>query len=150
MKKRIYEKPLMVVETFVPQEYVATCEHSTSGAGNYLFACNAGMKNGHNYPSGIIYKDTNGNRQFDLGEGPWSLGGDQRLGAFNACNKKHESPTTDEYSYGFFVPCDYNDWTGIVYNVQYDKVFPVMIWQGDGDLHATEDLDRETWEKNHS
>lgn len=149
MDKKEYRKPSMYAESFVPNEYIAQCSHSESGAGNYLFECNAGTMNGHNYSYGTIYRESYGSSDV--------FNYDSRhiyetfIDDFEPCKKKHEAPTTDEFSYGWFVP-----WTwegGLIFGdwvKHYDQAFKVIIWQGDGDLHATENLNRDTWEKNHS
>lgn len=147
MEKKTYSKPVLSAQRFEPQEFVASCEHSESGAGNYLFDCDAGISGG--YAHGMIYRESYGSPDtFNYTTTLW--GGvnvrETEINGFHACHQKHESPTTDEYTLGWFVPCE---WNGVYhYGYQYDRAFKVIIWQGDGDLHCTENLNRETWEKN--
>lgn len=53
MKKKVYEKPMLTTEEFVPQSYVASC----LGTNTWLINCNV--------PSGFGYIDTNDNDKFD-------------------------------------------------------------------------------------
>ena len=53
MKKKVYEKPMLTTEEFVPQSYVASC----LGTNTWLINCNV--------PYGFGYIDTNGNGEFD-------------------------------------------------------------------------------------
>lgn len=53
MKKKVYEKPMLTTEEFVPQSYVASC----LGINTWLIKCNV--------PYGYGYIDTNGNGKFD-------------------------------------------------------------------------------------
>ena len=50
MKKKVYAKPTLIGEEFVPNEYVAACENPTS----YVGYCDI---------SGDVYLDTNENQQ---------------------------------------------------------------------------------------
>lgn len=53
MKKKVYEKPMLTTEEFVPQSYVASC----LGTNTWLIKCNV--------PYGFGYIDTNSNGKFD-------------------------------------------------------------------------------------
>lgn len=53
MKKKVYEKPMLTTELFVPQSYVASC----LGTNTWLIRCNV--------PEGYGYIDKNGNGKFD-------------------------------------------------------------------------------------
>lgn len=138
MRKK-YVKPALNSEDFVPQVYCAACEHTSSGAGMYKFVCDAG-----DGERGDIITDSNKN----LTSGSWSY--------YHACDASHEAPTTDVFQYGYFIHNGGND--ELTYNEydrtsrqwvtkEYDKT-RVIIWTGDGDVHATENLNRDTWEKN--
>ena len=41
MKKKVYEKPMLISEAFIPNEYVAACAENP-GYTKYSFTCNAG------------------------------------------------------------------------------------------------------------
>ena len=143
--RKNYVKPALISENFIPQVYCAACEHTESGAGMYKFVCDAGK----NIGGGYLYKETNSvaglqkddfcncgsNHQSSRRCSNW-VDGDELLGGYKACNESHEAPTTDEFPAGYYVPYYSND----VYNV--------LLWQGDGDRHATENLNRDTWQKN--
>lgn len=152
--RKNYVKPALISEEFVPQTYVAACEHTSSGAGMYKFVCDAGKDIG----GGNLYKETNNSEGLQIPSchctgtthdseyggilglqricSTWGDGDDTLLGGYKACKESHEAPTTDEFPAGYYVP--YN--TTNVYNV--------LLWQGDGDRHATSNLNRDTWQKN--
>lgn len=128
MEKRKYEKPMLISEAFIPNEYVAACEHSESGAGLYKFVCNAGGGR-----KGDIFLEDGTN----LTPNSW-----WDYSYYHACNKAHQAPTTDEFEKGYFYANGGNDETQ-----GYPRI-PVIIWRGDRDIHATENLNQDTWEKN--
>ena len=143
MEKKIYEKPVMQVEAFVANHYIANCGDTEYG--EYLFECTAGQKEG--YAHGMIYYETYGSPDvFNYRTGSMGIVDvqEERVGGFHPCGKKHSAPTTDEFTNGWFVPCQWNG--SYHYGYQYNKVFKVVIWEGDGDLHCTPVLDREKWE----
>lgn len=129
MEKRKYEKPMLISEAFIPNEYVAACEHSESGAGLYKFVCNAGRGR-----RGDIFLEDGTN--LTRNSGWWETS------YYIACNKAHQAPTTDEFKKGYFYANEGND------KVEGYTPIPVIIWTGDGDIHATENLNQDTWEKN--
>lgn len=53
MKKKVYEKPMLTTEEFVPQSYVASC----LGTNTWLIRCNV--------PEGFGYLDKNSNGEYD-------------------------------------------------------------------------------------
>lgn len=130
MEKRNYVKPILNSEAFVPQTYVATCTHTESGeGGNYYFKCDAG---GGVY--GGLY-----NSSWDLISNDWD--------SYHACGDTHVSPTDGDYIRGWFDP-DRNHRNG--------NEIEVYIWQEKNswgrvtNRHATTNLDRDSWDKNHS
>ncbi|MBQ8521855.1 MAG: hypothetical protein IJ456_10920 [Bacteroides sp.] len=141
MEKRNYVKPVLNSEEFVPQVYCAACTHTESGVGMYQFVCDAG---GGEY--GDIITKSNQN----LTSGEWSY--------YHACDASHEAPTTDDFISGYFVKNGGNDkltyrenvgtfWNPQYVEKEYEKV-EVIIWTGDGDVHATTNLNRDSWTKN--
>lgn len=128
MEKRKYEKPMLISEAFIPNEYVAACEHSASGAGLYKFVCDAGRGK-----KGDIFLENGENLTRDF---LWNTR------YYHACNKAHQAPTTDEFEKGYFYANGGND------KVEGYTPTPVIIWRGDGNIHATENLNQDTWEKN--
>lgn len=117
---RSYRKPMMNVEKFVANEYVAACGEENKV---YKFTCDAGGG-----VSGSVYLETNGKKGFQIG---W--GGDQYRSRYYACGETHEASTTDEFLNGYYV---------VGFNVT-----PVIVWKGeDGrDTHCTTNLDMNSW-----
>lgn len=133
MEKRVWRRPLTEVQKFEANEYVAACGDSGTV---YLFECNAGDGE---------HADIYLNNGQNLTEG--------RSRYFHACEKKHPAPSTDDFQSGYMLLNGGNDETGHwVINgfldwdyVEYEKI-PVIIWTGDGDVHATTNLDQHSWE----
>lgn len=131
MKKQ-YSSPNLMEEQFAANKYVAACDHGTQ-YGNYKFECNAGQT-GHNYyihngESG--YATINGHYYGPLGFGHL------HHYYFSPCNETHESPTNDEYLNGYYLD------DAATSN---KESIPVIIWTAGGtNLHATENLDRDSW-----
>ena len=132
MKKQ-YSSPNLMEEQFAANKYVAACDHGTH-YGNYKFECNAGDP-GHGY--WIHQKKTNiwGNIKYERINGEYY--GPRGYYYFSPCNKTHESPTTDDYLTGYFL--DDMSTSEI-------ESIPVIIWTAGGtNLHATENLNRDSW-----
>lgn len=88
MKKKVYAKPTLIGEEFVPNEYVAACENPTS----YVGYCDI---------SGRVYLDTNENQQYDPGIDKYEY--------FNiACNEKYESTTKPHINAFVVRPFEHN------------------------------------------
>lgn len=125
MKKQ-YSSPNLMEEQFAANKYVAACDHGTQ-YGNYKFECNAGQT-GHHY---YIHDGGSGYATIDnkyFGPGGYT---------FTPCNKTHESPTNDEYLTGYYL--DDAD-------TRRKESISVIIWTaGRTNLHATENLDRDSW-----
>lgn len=125
---RSYRKPMMNVEKFVANEYVAACGESGVV---YKFKCDAG---GGNY--GAVYLETNGQ------EGLQTSGRnrDKFLSYYEACGITHEAESTDSFRNGYYVV--EGGW------FEEDTVTPVIVWRGpnNDDTHCTENLDMSKWE----
>lgn len=127
MKKQ-YSSPNLMEEQFAANKYVAACDHGTQ-YGNYKFECNAGQT-GHNYyiHDGYRYATINGHYF-----GPSLVFGH----TFTPCNETHESPTNDEYLTGYYLD------DAATPN---KESIPVIIWTAGGkNLHATENLNQDSW-----
>ncbi len=89
MEKKVYERPTMQLEEFVPNQYVADCGDTEK---SYLFTCTA--------PGGELYyyPDYPAN-----GPAPTPGPGvtDSDLGGYRPCGGQHEASTTAEFFYGF-------------------------------------------------
>lgn len=119
LNKRMYIKPVLESETFVPQNYIAACGDPEGS--KYLFECNA--------PSGKLYYY---NR--------W--GNAEELGDYHPCYRTHEAPKSDEFPYGFI---DYNknekEDKGESVRVWLNKGPWGIIYNA----HATNKLNQEDW-----
>ena len=116
---RTWEAPKIIVEEFVPHEYVSACGDTEYGV--YKFTCNA--------PAGTLY-------YYD------STGSSNRLGDYTPCNETHEASVASEFPNGFV---DRNR------NMREDEGEAVVVWIERKwgyivDAHATEVLDRDSWE----
>lgn len=126
-----YKKPVLNVERFTANEFVAAC-HDTNKV--YKFKCDAGGG-----ISGTVYQETNG--EPGLQTKP-SLSGwywaDKRLGGYHACGTTHEASTTDDFLDGYYVTDS--------------KTTPVKVWRGpnDDNIHCTENLEIDSWETDRS
>lgn len=128
--KRVYIKPVLESETFVPQNYIAACGDTEYG--NYLFECNAGSrKNSYNvfFNNGTPYASSNNNDEWYA---PFT--------GYHPCHEKHEAATNSEFIDGYMYKQDrWGDNTGTRINV--------IIWTDNRtNVHCTTDLDRESWE----
>lgn len=119
-KKKMYVKPVLESETFVPQNYIAACGDTEYG--KYLFTCDA--------PGGDLYYYNNRGRA-------------QYIGSYTPCSKKHEADKDSEFPDGFI---DYNrnrredEGEAVV-------VWIERGWLGNiRNAHATTNLDRDSWQ----
>lgn len=126
LNKRMYIKPVLESETFVPQNYIAAC-HDINKV--YKFKCDAGGGR-----SGSVYLETNGTPGLQTG---W--GGDRYLSGYHACGTTHEAKTTDDFLDGYYVT---SSWFGGT------KTTPVIVLRGphNNNTHCTENLDMNSWE----
>ena len=130
--KKAFEMPKIVVEQFVPNEYVAACGDSGT---TYLFTCDAGGGT-----PGEVYVESNGEPGF---QEPvydqllfWvQISGDTHLSSYKACNRKHEASSNSEFLDGYYIATGSNE------------VIPVIIWtEGGTNTHCTTQLDTSKWE----
>lgn len=145
MEKKIYEKPAMQLEEFIPNECVAACGDSGT---IYIFNCTAPAGTLYYYPdshNGVYTGDKTKTEQ------RWVPGGGgghyeevtvttaTRLGSYHPCTEHHEAPNTDNFYYGFV---DYNN-NGIE-----DSGEGVIVWRGinGNNGHAIVELDMNNWE----
>ncbi len=93
MEKKVYERPTMQLEEFVPNQYVADCGDTER---SYLFTCT--------FPRGTLYHypDYPANTPE-----PPSSARVQREGGYRPCGGQHEASTTAEFYWGF-VDTNYN------------------------------------------
>lgn len=124
--KKVWSRPLTVVQNFEANEYVAACGDENKV---YKFTCDAGGGK-----SGTVYLETNGQEGLQIG---W--GGDDYLSGYHACNIEHEASTTDDFRNGYYV-VDGDRWGDYT-------VTPVIVWRGPrgNNTHCTENLDMNSW-----
>lgn len=125
--KKAFTMPKIVVEQFVPNEYVSACGDSGT---TYLFECNAGEK-GHYY----AVKDSNGNIATISGHymdgGFWGS-------YYTPCHETHTAPSDSGFLSGYHID-DVDTWR--------DENLPVIIWTENGEnVHCTTQLDTSKWE----
>lgn len=131
--KRMYIKPVLESETFVPQNYIAACGDSGTV---YKFTCDAGGG-----VSGNVYLETNGKPGLQTG---WN--GDRSLGGYHACGSTHEAESTDDFLDGYYVTERYVGYWPFGHTETVTT--PVIVWRGPyGDnTHCTTNLDMDSWE----
>ncbi|OUQ07680.1 hypothetical protein B5E92_06755 [Erysipelatoclostridium sp. An15] len=127
-----YKKPVLNVERFTANEFVAAC--GDSGV-TYLFTCDAGGGK-----SGTVYLETNGSDGLQTG---W--GGDQSLGGYHACGTEHEADSDDAFLNGYYVTKEY---VGVWPFGHYETTTTdVIVWRGpyNDNVHCTTNLDQDSW-----
>lgn len=124
MKKKVYEKPMLISEAFISNEYVAACENSSS----YVGYCDI---------SGDVFLDTNKNGRFD----PGGVKGDHPWPRYTntACHEKYESTTKPEIN--AFVVSGFERKGNILsgYDYTWDTVTPVFNYNN---VHVTQHIDK--------
>lgn len=119
--RKEWMEPVIEVQEFVANEYVATCGDSGTV---YKFTCNA--------PGGWLYYYPESDGQID---GNYTGSGSQkRIGPYHPCRATHEASVTDAFYDGFV---DYNQ------NRKQDPGEGVIVWRGPNNKngHATTNLD---------
>lgn len=125
MKKQTWEEPQILVQKFMPNEYIAACGDSGKV---YNFECNAGTKD-HNYyvHNGSSYQTIDG---YYYGPGSYT---------FTPCKKTHQASTDSEFITGLFLD-----------DASTRKIerIPVVVWidaNDDYNIHCTEKLNMTEW-----
>lgn len=120
-----WEAPKIVVDEFIPNEYVSACGESGTV---YKFNCNAG-----NSWSRYAVKDAKGN--IATISGMYMDGGRTY---YHPCGEKHSAESDSGFLFGYHID-DVSTWE--------DENIPVIIWtENDQDVHCTTALDMNTWE----
>lgn len=123
MKKR-WEEPRILVQKFMPNEYVAACGEVNKV---FNFVCDAGGGT-----PGTVYEDSNNNGKLDLHDEPLT---GRILPTYHACGETHSAPTNDEFIKGFYLP-----------NSDPFKATKVIIWTDGGtNIHCTTNLKKDEW-----
>ena len=132
MKKR-WEEPRILVQKFMPNEYVAAC--GDSGV-VYNFECNAGkQRNSYNvyYDNGYPLASSNGYEEWEA-----------QFSGYHPCGATHKAESDSGFYDGYMYLQDrWGDNTGNRINV--------VIWTDRGtDVHCTTNLDMDSWETDKS
>lgn len=121
-----YKKPVLNVERFTPNEFVAACGDTNN---EYIFKCDAmgGI-------TGTVFYSDGDDRFEPLSDDKWMGTG------YHACGEEHITQVGDDFTEGWYV----TGWNGISGG---DFVTKVIIWRGpDGDnIHCTTNLDQDSW-----
>lgn len=123
--KKTWNEPKILVQQFVPNEYVAACGDSGTV---YNFECNAGNENGE-----YTVKDSRGNYFRVAGH---TVNGHDWY--YHPCSKTHTAESDSGFVTGYHIDN---------LNTREDENIPVVIWTNNNtDIHCTTKLDMSTWE----
>lgn len=131
MKKRVYAKPILESETFIPQTYCKVCANDGIHV-KYLFECNAGDRRGGysvylNGPDGIAHtKD-------DIF---WCGGRDAVRGnrTYGKCGETHEAEDNNDFFPGYITK-------------KGSSAINVIVWTANGtNTHCTTKLNKDEWD----
>ena len=127
--RRMWNEPEILVQKFVPNEYVAAC--GDSGV-VYNFECNAGQRGtSYNvyYDNGKPLASSNGNEE-------WYA----QFTGYHPCHVTHEAESDSGFYDGYMYK---QDWRG---NNNGNRI-DVVIWtEGGTDVHCTTNLNQNSWE----
>lgn len=128
---RNWERPMVVVDAFVANEFVSACGDQNK---EYSFKCDAGGG-----ASGKVYLETNGRPGLQTTKGH-GYKKDESLGGYHACGITHTAKTTDVFKRGYYIQYETED------------IVDVIVWRGPkGDnTHCTTNLLMDTWETSKS
>lgn len=140
--KTKWEEPMILVQQFVPNEYVAACG---DGGTTYNFECNAGSSN-----KSYAIKDSsgkvatisgmyiNGGYSYNSGGGPGRRPQSQTGYYYHPCNETHKADSNSGFLTGYHLDDPKTPW---------DENISVIIWTDNGtDAHCTTNLNMEAWE----
>lgn len=135
---RNWERPMVVVDTFVANEFVSTCGENHKV---YNFECNAGERN-KRYD---VFTADGHNLTPD--EGFWLF---KTPGYYYPCKETHEAAEDSGFMKGFIVDnggndrLTYRDWWGGTTH-EYPKT-DVIIWTNNNtNVHCTKNLNMKEW-----
>lgn len=125
--RKEWMEPVIEVQEFVANEYVAACGDSGKV---YNFTCDARAGILYYYPKSDGQIDGNYNGQ------KWNS---RILGSYTPCNARHKASATSDF-YDGFVDHNYNGWQ--------DPGEGVIVWRGSSNRsgHATTNLNMSSWE----
>ena len=126
--KKTWEEPKIMVQKFIPNEYVAAC--GASGV-VYNFECNAGNKQDHYN----VYYDDGRPLASSNGEEEWVA----PFAGYHPCGATHKAESDSGFYDGYMYL--QNKWG----NNSGERI-DVVIWTDRGrDVHCTTNLDMDEW-----
>jgi hypothetical protein len=147
--KKIYEKPVMLAEVFVPNMYVAACDQS-GATQTYYFMCDGGFQSGQ-YD---VVMDSNGNQTLE-GVWRWNFARQTYQWGYSDNGERDNLLTAGKY----FHPCNKKHTVTVPYGTSVEDIFPhgwmqtkdshsntdwtaVRIWRGENNdnIHCTTNL----------
>lgn len=133
--KATYESPVILVQAFVPNEYVAACGDSGTV---YNFVCNAGEGTTYRYWDweSFSYKTTKYVWKVVTDDGRTLT--DEWSGLYGPCGTTHQAEADDDFINGHMDN---------YYTTDVNENIPVIIWtEGGTNVHCTANLNMSTWE----
>lgn len=123
---RNWERPMVVVDAFVANEFVSACGDENK---EYLFTCDAGGGD-----HGNVYLETNGKPGLQKYLSLFYKA-DKKLGGYYACGATHTAKTTDDFKQGYYI----KDGT--------EDIVDVIVWRGPWghNTHCTTNLNKNEW-----
>lgn len=134
--KKTWNEPKILVQQFVPNEYVAACGDSGTV---YKFKCDAGNKN-KEYNVFFNGEDGIAGTADDVA---WTASAfynpTHREGYFHPCDTTHEASTSDDFINGYMYEQGRKGRnTG--------DMIPVIVWTDNGtNTHCTTNLNMDSW-----
>ena len=126
--KKMWEEPKILVQKFMPNEYVAAC--GDSGV-VYNFECNAGNR----WVSYNVYYDDGRPLASSNGNEEWHA----QFTGYHPCGATHEAESNSGFYDGYMY---LQNWRGNNSGNPID----VVIWTDNGtDVHCTTNLDMDEW-----
>ena len=125
--RKEWMEPVIEVQEFVANEYVAACGDSGTV---YKFVCDAG-EYGHKY--NVYYYDESGHKKYIAQKGSWWA----QFSSYHPCKATHEAESNSGFISGFIDD----------QSTRNDEATPVVIWTENGtNVHCTTQLNINNWE----
>lgn len=119
--KKTWEEPKILVQKFIPNEYVAACGEEKKV---YKFACNAGSADNDGNPYHYRVYTDDGTQLTS-----W-------LSLYGPCGETHDASTKDDFLEGYMDDV----------NTKGNDNIRVIIWTNGGtDIHCTTNLEMSSW-----
>ena len=125
---RNWERPMVVVDAFVANEFVSACGDNHKV---YKFKCTA--------DAGTLYYYPQGDGNID---GIYTGGGNaRRIGDYHPCGAEHDASVTDDFYDGYVSTGHFEGWHWV------ETKTPVIVWRGKNGRngHATTNLNMNEW-----